>query len=93
MQNSSWSRNSSKFAFIYYIGFSTFAYWILLESVVTLLIIERNSKDLSVKTGNARFIEDSEVSGTKDSRNIIVKEVQVEIPYPCLFYPINSWAK
>ena len=35
-----------------------------------------------VETGNARFIENSENSGSEEPRNMVIQEVRVEIPIP-----------
>ena len=35
-----------------------------------------------METGNARFIENSENSGSEEPRNMVIQEVRVEIPIP-----------
>ena len=37
----------------------------------------------SVETGNARFIENSEISGSTVSREVEIKEVRVKVPLAC----------
>ncbi|PHT84733.1 BEL1-like homeodomain protein 2 [Capsicum annuum] len=39
-----------------------------------------------VETGNARFIENGEVSGSEEPRNVKIKEVRVKIPLPCTYF-------
>ena len=35
-----------------------------------------------MKTENARFIENGEISGSEESHNVVIQEVRVEIPIP-----------
>ena len=38
-----------------------------------------------VETGNAKFIENGETSGSKEQCDVFIKEVRVEVPLPFNF--------
>ena len=37
-----------------------------------------------VETGNARFFENSEISGSSETRNVVVDEIRVELSIPSI---------
>ena len=42
-----------------------------------------------VETGNAKFIENGETSGSKEQRDVCIKEIRVEVLLPLTFKPID----
>lgn len=51
-------------------------------------MVSPNHSTRIVETENAWFIENGEVSGSEEPRNVEIREVRVQIPLPCTYSKI-----